>query len=479
VPAIGWGLGVVGGLGCVLLAQHAAGRAEPGAGPLAGALVATTAYVTYWSFSGLETSIAAALLLIVVVAIARVLDRGHAVDWAAAAIAVAAFTLVRPEAGLVTPAVTVAMLAWAVLDRVRGRTLAHGALAARAGLVAVVVSTIAAVALARLVYFGDAVPQPVHAKVRGVRLGPGVDYAWHWLRAPAVLVPLVVLGAGALASLRRRGRPPSTIETVLWFALVAQVGSVVTAGGDWMEAGRLLVPGLVVAATLLAVVIVRLPVRRLARVGVAAGVAVVQLAGVWHVAADISTGRPVWTELDPIVPVVDAEATSRFSWFERGNRVHERDAVFIPVLSDAVERLHVATGRPVVIATGQAGMVPYYVFEAHYPDVRLIDVGRLTGESFAHCLDGTHSSPFGFVMSYSYWFTHLDECDVAVPDLLFGLGSFQSDPAVAARFTLVYQQPHQLIEAQSRWLSGVPTDVAQFVAVRNDLASLLPPVLAQ
>lgn len=476
VPAAGWALGVLGGVACIVLAQVAASRAEPGAATLAGVLVGTTAYVTYWSFSGLETPIAAALLLLVVVAVARVLDRGRPGDWTLAVGSIAAFTLVRPEAGLVALATTAGVLGWAVLARCRRQVLAHGALATRAGLIATVLVTVALVVVARLAYFGDAVPQPVHAKVRGVRLGPGAEYAWHWLRAPYVLLPLLVLAVAALVGAARRpGARASSIETVLWFALAAQLGSVVTAGGDWMEAGRLLVPGLAVAATLTAVVVVRLPLRRLATVGVAAGLAVVQLAGVWHVAAGISTGRPVWTDLEPIVPVADAEASSRFSWFERSNRVHQRDAVFVPVLSDVVERLHAATGRPVVVATGQAGMVPYYVFEAQYPDVRLIDVGRLTGESFEHCLGGTQASPFGFVMSYGYWFTHIDECRLALPDLLFGLGSFESDPAVAARFTLLYQQPHQWIEARSRWLPGVPTDVAQFVAVRNDLASLLPP----
>src|SRR5207244_1777814 len=90
---------------------------------------------------------------------------------------------------------------------------------------------------------------------------------------------------------RPRGTP---LEALVWMAAAAQLSFVIASGGDWMEAGRFLVPFFTLAAILAAVGLTR---TSRFRIGLAALVSL-QLIGLLVVAWHHSTGRPVFASFE-------------------------------------------------------------------------------------------------------------------------------------------------------------------------------------
>jgi hypothetical protein len=416
-------------------------------------LVATSAYLVYWSFGGLETSIAAAAFLFALLVLDTTIRRTHSMTLSV--LGLLAYVLVRPEA----PVVLLAICGLAVVVALAGRTTIVGgqdwdvSSALRASAAAAM--AILVVAVFRRAYFGDFVPQPVHAKVAGLRLADGLDYVRHWLGR----VDALVLIAFAVYSYSRRRR--GTLEALLWFGAVAQLAFVVSTGGDWMEAGRFLVAFLSVTAILAAVGTTRVP---LGNVIVYILVAT-QLVGVLLVARSDSTGRPLFATFNANPAAV---AHQQVPWYEQVNRVHARDAAFEPKLLAVIDAVHQATGRTVVVASGQAGMVIHDVLRARPDTVQFIDRGRLTSDAFGRCAAGLVDSPFGRAMPYDYWFTHTDQCGVPLPDVVFDLGVGRA-AGLGQQYVITDELRGPRIVAKGK-LRGAPTDTTEFVAVRADLA---------
>ncbi len=382
-------------------------------------------------------------------------------------VAIAAYATVRPEGIVVLVVLTGAVTAVAALGprmpvfRPGGKRLPRrGALR----LVLAVGGVVAAVIVFRLAYFGDVVPQPVHAKVNGLEPSDGLQYLRDWLVAPGVLV-LPVVAAGAL--LQRRARR-SLLELVAWLMAACQLGFVVFAGGDWMEAGRMLVPFLAVSAVLAGVTVARTE----RRVLFACAVVAIEIFGVVAVARSDSTGQPLWASSGD---GGDPAAADSLPFFERANRVHLRDGIFETHVQDVVERLHAATGRQITVASGQAGMVPYYLMDRVGTDAKFIDRGELSGDAFSRCPKGGVPLSFGAgtLMSYNYWFSHQAECGVQRPDVIYELGVTPRTPVYTRDYKTVYQEPARPLYADSSSLPGTAVDAAQFVAVRADLVPLL------
>jgi hypothetical protein len=151
--------------------------------------------------------------------------------------------------------------------------------------------------------------------------------------------------------------------------------------------------------------------------------------------------------------------------------VHFRDTAFYAHLDAVVDNL---AGRQatVTVASGQAGMVPYYLMEDRAGSVEFIDRGSITANTFHRCSQALVSSSLGAAMTFDYWLTHTAECGVPAPDVVYGLGQFNAVPALVDRYTLVYQQPDVPISPDTEHLRGVPMSAAEYVAVRNDLLPL-------
>ena len=480
LPTLGSLVSVIAGAGAAFASHRIARRRGRGSGLFAGLAVATSAAFVYWAFSGLETALAALLGLWLVVSVAAELVPGASARPGASAWAsMACFVLARPESGLVL----IVLLATALAIRWRAERAAGGGGSTRklAALLAVAALLFAGVGAGRLAWFGSFFPQPVVVKSTGLNpfamLG-GARYLLVHGGASTLLPVLLLACAGAIASLRRSVRAPLGDPESLIAAsfLAAGTAFVVASGGDWMESGRFIVPLWPVAAIAAADRLAEIAGTR-RRATVAAGVAIVQIAGVLLLARSASTGVPAWAA-SPGGSVVDPE----FTWFERTNRIHRRDIPVVAKLRSEVERLAALRPGPVRIMSGQMGLVPFHLALSEFGRIRTLDTRGLTDRAFSSCpvTSMLPRSSIGLVMSYGYFFAHQDEiaarCGVTAPDIVYDLGEYYDD-VVSHGYSPVYREVGA-VPSGSAAFPGDRLDRGEFIAVRRELLDPSAPVVA-
>ncbi len=200
----------------VAVARIAGVRAGANAAILWASLPTTALYAA----TGLETSAYSLALWLAVASAGRDSRRG----WLAGA----GVSLLRPE-GMVLGAAT---LPWIARMRRPLRTVVVGALAGAA-----------AIAAARLLYFGAALPRSV--TVKGFTAAAGMADGLAYLgRGTLEWWPLLL--AGPVLWRYRRRLLPLLVGVGMWTALVA------ARGGDWMPGSRYLIPLLVLLAAVVA-----------------------------------------------------------------------------------------------------------------------------------------------------------------------------------------------------------------------------------
>jgi hypothetical protein len=485
VPTLGSLVSILSGAAAAIGGQRVALRRNRGSGLFAGLLVATSASFVYWAFSGLETTLASLLGLWLVLSVAGELDAGAAARPSAGTLAaMACFALSRPEAGIVAIVMLATTLAARWHARRRGgddpsslgTTRKLGLLLALAALLFV------AIGAGRFAYFGSFFPQPVAAKSAGLNPYAMIGGARYLLRhgVASTLLPVIVLAAaGTISSLARSARGPVRDPLALVAAayLTAGTAFILASGGDWMEGGRFLVPLWPVAAI---VATDRLEGMSRPRPGQAMAAALVslQVVGVLVLARTASTGSPAWAAIPAGAPAADRE----FSWFERTNRIHRRDIPVLTTLRGEVERI--ASQRPgrVRIMSGQMGLVPFHLGLSEFGRIRMLDTRGLTDRALSSCpvTSGASRSSIGLVLSYGFYFAHLDElgarCGLAAPDIVYDLGEYYDD-VIAHGYVPVYREVGA-VASGSEAFPGDRLDRGEFIAVRRDLVDASAAVVA-
>jgi hypothetical protein len=457
-----------------LFVQGLAGRA---AAHFAAWVAATCVYLLYWSFGGMETPFVPLTGLLMVVALARYLRDPASPSLLLPGLAMGACITVRPESpillgGMVAGA---ALIYWraggerlpAEVDgrAMRGRLLRLGALY---GLL------LGTLLCFRFWYFGQWAPQPVHAKFGGLSwtsLVQGLAYLSGSTGGlgPASwgLTAALALGAGIvlLAMFRNGDREPA-----LWLALLYSAGSasfVLFSGGDWMEGGRFLVHFFPVSGALLGVALARgkgpLPVLAFLAVVGLNGKGIVDFVG------RSSLACPAWSRL---AGRCDCDV-SAYSWFEQRSRINRRDMPVVQALDRWTGTIVGRRPGPVVILSGQMGMVPYYVAERHFGRVRFVDLRGLVERTLTACPDlpGVAHTPFGLSTGYPDYFRLLGPGGPAGglprPDIIFDLTPEFSRQVEANGYTIVYIQRGAVTCEGARRERFVGANA--FVAVRSDL----------
>lgn len=243
LPLVAKGLGLgflVVAVGLVAVAYR---RLVPSASPLELALVpilvVSSPELVYFSLAGMETGLAA--LLVVLGAWCVVPERPRVV---AAAVCCAGLFLVRPEGVLVFPLFAAAMLV------AGGRAVSRRRMGVA---LALFLALVLAVTVARWGYYGEVLPNTFWAKGAG---GVGVLLRRGWealvgrnvnLPAPFVGSLLLVLGGLGTASLRHRSRAAAVF---LASAVGAGLLFAVYAPPDWSGMGRYFGPYVPAAAVL-------------------------------------------------------------------------------------------------------------------------------------------------------------------------------------------------------------------------------------
>jgi hypothetical protein len=185
-------------------------------------------------------------------------------------------------------------------------------------------------------------------------------------------------------------------------------------------------------------------------------------------AKNASTSVPLWADIPHNLNGHDHQ----YSWFERHSRINVRDMPVIERLDQVITRISAGQTEPVLILSGQMGMVPYHIARRHFGRVRFLDrhglVERtLTGCSIARELPKDSG---GIETALDWYFRHLAElertCGMRKPDVVFDLGR---NTLNAYGYEDVYTQSGTLASSGT-WLSGDTVLLDMFIAVKPHLA---------
>jgi hypothetical protein len=443
VESLGVPLSVLAGVATVGVTGVLARRIDPRAEERARWLVALSFPSLLWSFSGMETAMAALLWTALAAwSIPYVFaGGGRGARWTSIA-ALGAFLLVRPEAPL-TAFAAFAAIAGVTLALSAGRPALRDAAGRAALLLAIGLAVAGAIALFRHAYFGSWVPQPVLAKVSSSsssaapRLFQGLLYVvgfesvrgsqppgWpNRIEVGMTVASALAVGAIALKRFAAAARSPANANAAEQAAfaaavfLLAALSFPVAAGGDWMGGWRFLCTPLPCAIALLACALSRLS-RRTALTVSGAAVAY-ELLVLGRTATMPGLALPLWLD----VP----QANRAYPFFVRHNVPHLRDAAFLPAIRAAVSHT-LATEPRVTILSGQAGYVVSHLGEAYFGRLRFLDRVSLVTRDLEDCplLTGTTTDVGFSITSTAPLFDPAsrvhEECGLPLPDVVFDSG---------------------------------------------------------
>ncbi|EDN68348.1 hypothetical protein BGP_1011 [Beggiatoa sp. PS] len=180
------------------------------------------------------------------------------------------------------------------------------------------------------------------------------------------------------------------------------------------------------------------------------------------------------------------------SWFEKVNRQHLRDLPFISMLDTVIERLlanHSQT--PLTIFSGQMGIVPFYIAQKYFGKVRFLDRFALTTTDFTLCPVTRHLYRGKYGVQLIPWYFldwKFDEihtkCLIQRPAIVYDLFQYHwikwtSNIKKQPVFETLENNGYQVVYVQfgdiatGSWLKQKNKNSNQYIAVRNDLATLI------
>jgi hypothetical protein len=458
VPLIGYIVGVLGIILTVFAASEWARRINQRAVISAAVLVAAAYPLLYWGGSGLETPLVPAVLILLLSQFstwikkngersfsAQLLSLGTLKLGAAALLA----SLIRPDLMLVILALAATLLVFAVLqDRFSNglsRVLPQLSRSETGSSLLIIGIAAFIVEIFRFAYFGRLFPAPVYAKTGlSLQISSGWDYIWSSLPSPILWVPTLLFAIVATVSTLR------TRSITGWMTVISatyMVAVVLFSGGDWMGWARMLVTPAVLLLILAACGIADTVELRANRSTPAdatnrsqrilalalLGTLVVLELSVLALKFNDPRGNgepypsawfaPVWTSWNPskISGSDNSVKAANLAFYENRNMAHVRDATFVkklePELRTLVAKLRKKDpNRIITIASPQAGLIPYYLFQ-DIPGLKFIDRFGLTTDSFDKCAE-VKRSPFGTTITDQFWIANAGKCAPELPDLL-------------------------------------------------------------
>ena len=452
VVTLGWLFGILCGLATIHWTAKLARVASNHAKWLPPLLLALSHPFAYWSFSGMETSLQAALALGWVLSVAESLQRPYRPRAQAKLMAwTLSLLAVRPESPFVLGCVLLGGML--VLPSRKRLVPAWAAFGVSLGLLLA----------SRGMLFGSLLPQPALAKTGrslSETLESGIRYAHTNFEVSALLFLALTVPLHRLWKERTKAQPPSQVRILCWLFITAQTGFAVLSGGDWMEGARFFAPALPLAFVLLTCTFGRW--KKLL------WLSLLVPASTWIFASESSRSL----RLNETVQV--AFETDRLSQSEKRNLVHLRDA---PML-EAMEQILSArpSEEPWTVLTGQGGLVLFHSLLEHPRALHVIDRYGLLDRQLLRSptARASGSSALGLDLSYKYllehWDTIFQEAGLKEPDLLFdvGIGIREGNALRERGYELVYQQHGELIV-------GSRTQAAkQVLYLKRELAELLP-----
>ncbi len=477
-PTLGWLVSLAAGVASVIVAPRLAREIAPRAARFVAPIVATCASLIHWASSGMETSLAGLAYLLLPIAVLRFVAAPRAKRGAVLVAALLLFVTVRPETPIVLLCALVAFSGAAAVSFAwpRGRAAARPVLIRSLVVLALAAAVIGAVVGFRWAYFGALVPRPVWAKSSGpLRWEDGARYFAHSVRAANPALIGAALSGVAVAAWRAvTGRLDAAFALAATLVF-AGLSFVVASGGDWMPAGRFVVPLLPLCAVVamgLASMLDPAVVRGAGLLAVPLVAGNVIAATAFLEGAGNGLSLPLaWGQYRRFRAHVDPQ---RFSFMELGSG-HIRDALVLEALTPIIERILATRKGPLYLLSGQAGMVPYYAFQTAGGRARFIDMWSLTGGLLDACAPPAQHDELGARISLDWFFAHAGDierrCHVPEPDIVFSDGR---NATVLAKlrhwgYTIAYTQSGSLGEIDKPLVPRRLGSIDYFVAVRTDV----------
>ncbi len=483
-------------------------------------LTATSTYIIYWSYGGLETTIATLIVIWLIQICGDYLHNNRDTAWWKIIAITFAFLLVRPEMPIVFACIMFAIMIFTYFK------MGYSLYLKKIGiLISIGVITTFIIMTFRLIYFDSIFPQPVYAKgkvgsffkpvsmeevmfLRSVLLSDGIQsfikytrrvfvpvgkwkYSYKYL---ILLFPNFYMAVFMLGSLRyalwveEKGKSLNFYMLFSIFFILAYSAFNFLVGGDWMEGGRLLVPMLPIFLMCLSYALNQWISNPWIFYGMICIFVLMQIYHLVQFTEEYSLGVPAWSRLRAMDKIVEYHDDFSYTQFEYYNRDHARDIPTIHHLNDIVNTIKTHKKDKVIIMSGQMGMIPFYITQHHFGHILFVDNNSLITRNMTHCsFDIQSSNMRQLQITYKYYFEHakiLEEvCHIPKPDIIFDLNwlmrrskkiSFYSLEEKKMwyhdnfhNYKLVYLQTGDMF-IDSQWLLGDAKMADQFILVSND-----------
>ena len=452
-------------------------------------------YLVYLSFSGLETTLVAFIVVLLIYSVIRFLTEKVSFSLLIfITLSIGAYILSRPEAIFVMLAFILGIALYFIAHNfflkesnhfLYGKRYFHKLMI----LVSISLGIFILLSIWRYQLFGQIFPQPVYAKASDLnidKLTSGFHYFFdhYWMPSLIILTGLMLFVIYDILFNHKNDINKNIALMIVIAFIGATLAFSVSSGGDWMEGGRFFVPilPLLVISGLYAVT--KIPKQTVGKI-VLGFIALVATMDTISFMSESS-----WDKAPESIPLPLAKAAyspilqdfqlseSDFPWFELISREYLSHLPGRAMLDTIVDRLLTAQQAPITLLSIQMGMIPFYLTSKHFGKVKFIDMRALTTEHFTQCSLTHHllKSKFGIELSYQYFWSEFDEilskCLIKKPEIIFEQAAIkqvklaEKNGYKAVYFHLGWIHTGSCWVRKSRWTGF-------YIAVREDLLDIV------
>jgi hypothetical protein len=465
------------GVGSILVVNVLSRKTVPDKLHLFPLLLATNPFFIYWSFGGLESSLAAFGWLVFVIFETLYLVENKNIYLVVSGLIVL-FT--RPENPLIVILFSLALVAvfliqFFFIDLKSGTSkqqlyrsihlsLINGCMVVLAGAL-------------KISMFGDIFSQPVRAKTSGLSLAASVEgfqYLTATLFSPSMVgITLTFVAGCALYGYSffwKKYNNPFLLNSILLIGIYFVF--IIYSGGDWMEGGRFVTHVIPLMCIFSGFALSKIGSKPYFYVTLLL-LFTFQMVGLVQFTNMQSTAIPIWRTIS--IPNTD---TTNYFWFEKHNAIALRDMPTISALDTIIQKTILAKKAPVIIMSGQMGMVAFYSAQKYGAQVYWIDRKGLIDKTFTSCsVSNQWEREATGRMNFSYYtiMNNLKElqgkCAVPTPDIIFDL-DYSMNQVEKLGFQVVYTQTGSITAGININFSN-QVSAGQFIAVNEKYSTLV------
>ena len=437
-------------------------------------LVFSLSIYIYWSFGGLESTLATFIFILFIVLFNNYIERGGLKRFLLLGVVIFMMLLVRPEIIIVLLCFFLAMYCivyvknklYNIYETVKIRVLYTGGIFFFSSIIIIFV---------RYYYTGMFFPLPVIAKsgsISFLRLQEGFEYFINTLFTLNSIIILIILFISINMSLFRilnRKNKFNFFTISLSLLVVIYFAFIITSGGDWMEAGRFFVPILPIIVTLALLLLNKLKNKKVT-------ITIILVIIVMQVITMFEIKRVTSFHLKDYTEISQYNLPSSYSFFEKMNRVHLRDIPLSENLKKTIHIINYNNKDNITIMSPYAGMVIFQVMKEYFRTVKFIDMYGLTTSDVSNCplVSTTLNSNEGIKMTMRYFFKHTIEleslCNIELPDIIFSRNlekQLKGQP-----YFIIYSQKISKIYKGSFNKNKTPLNSIMQIAVHNKYLKL-------